>query len=148
MNLAPSAASAVEITRVFKAPRDRVYAAWTEPDQMRWWGPEGCETLELTTDLRVGGKWLWRLRTPEGEMAARGEYRELRPGERLAYTWQWMDDPDWENVESLITVEFRDHPEGTELRLRHAGFPSGESRDNHQDGWGQALGKLERQLAG
>lgn len=146
MTSAPPSASVVEITRVLRAPRARVYAAWTDPDQMQWWGPEGCETLEFTADLRVGGKWTWRLRTPDGEMTARGEYRELRPDERVAYTWQWADDPDWENVESLVTVELRDHPEGTELRLRHAGFPSAESRENHVGGWTEALGKLERQL--
>lgn len=143
-----SSATALQITRVIKAPRARVYEAWTDTSKMGWWGPEDSETLEFTADFRPGGSWRWRLRTLEGEMVARGVYREVVPNERLVYTWQWEDDSDWENVESMITVELRDHPEGTELRLTHDGFPSDQSLENHRGGWTEALGKLARQLAG
>jgi len=78
------------LTRVFKAPRDRVYAAWTDPEQMKQWsGPEEIESLAWKLDTWVGGKWRWDLRTPDGEkMAAFGEYREIRPDEKLVYTWR------------------------------------------------------------
>ena len=80
----------LRLTRVFKAPRDRVYAASTDPEQMKQWsGPEGSESLAWELDTRVGGKWRWELRTPDGEkMAAFGEYREIRPDEKLVYTWR------------------------------------------------------------
>jgi uncharacterized protein YndB with AHSA1/START domain len=139
----------LRLTRVFKAPRDRVYAAWTDPAQMKQWsGPEGVETIAWQLDARVGGKWRWDLRNADGEeMSAFGEYREIRPGEKLVYTWKWDDDPAWEKIDSLVTIEFRDHPDGTELRLIHDRLPSEQSRDNHMGGWTSALDKLERFLA-
>ena len=106
--------------------------------------PEGCETLELTVDARVGGQYVWRLRTPDGfEMKAFGEYREVRPRERLVYTWVWADDPEWENHESIVTVEFiaRD-AHTTELKLTHENLPSRDSRDNHIGGWTSALDRF------
>jgi uncharacterized protein YndB with AHSA1/START domain len=139
----------LQITRIIKAPRDRVYATWTDLELAKqWWGPAGCETHELVSDPRVGGTFRWVLSTPDGErMMAQGEFREVRPREKVVYTWQWADDPDWENVESLVTVEFRDHPDGTELRLTHEKLPSEQSRDNHTYGWNSALDKFERLLA-
>ncbi len=143
----PSApGTALQITRVIPAPRDRVFTVWTDPAQLEWRGPEGCETIGFIADVHVGGKWKCALRTPGSEMSACGAYRELRPGEKLAYPWQWDDDPDWKDVERLISVEFHDHPEGTELHLRHEGFSNEQSRDNHRDGWTAAHGKLERQM--
>src|SRR5450432_3213853 len=121
------------IIRVFNAPRDRVWAVWSDLDLAKqWWGPDGCETLELTIDARVGGKYRWRMRSPHGEMTADGEYREVRAGEKVVYTWHWADDPDWHDHDSLVTVEFiaRD-ANNTELRLTHENLPSSESRDNH-----------------
>jgi glutathione S-transferase len=143
--------NSLQITRVIKAPRDRVYAAWTDLKLAgKWWGPDGCETHELISDARVGGEFRWVLSAPDGErMTARGEFREVRPGEKLAYTWQWDDDPQWEGIESLVTVEFLEKDAATtELRLTHEKLPSRQSRDNHVGGWNGALDKFERLLAG
>jgi uncharacterized protein YndB with AHSA1/START domain len=147
----PSEAStALQLTRLIKAPRDRVWTAWTDLDKMKKWsGGDGVETLAWNLDARVGGQWQWDLPILTGEtMTAHGEYRELRPGEKLVYTWQWADDPQWENHESLVTIEFREKDAATtELRLTHENFPSEESRNNHLAGWNGALDKLERLLA-
>jgi uncharacterized protein YndB with AHSA1/START domain len=140
----------LQITRVISAPRDRVYAAWTDLELAnQWWGPDGCVTHELICDARVGGKFRWVLSTPDGErMTAQGEFREVRPREKVVYTWQWADDPDWENHESVVSVEFRENDAATtELRLTHENLPSQQSRDNHVGGWNSALDKLERLLA-
>ena len=57
----------LEIKRLIKAPRDRVYAAWTDPAQLKeWWGPESVRTRNLVADARVGGKYRWDLTNPEG----------------------------------------------------------------------------------
>lgn len=150
MNRPAQPNTTLQITRVIKAPRDRVYAAWTDLELARqWWGPDGCETHELILEARPGGKFRWVLSTPDGErMTAQGEFREVRPGEKVVYTWQWADDPDWENHESLVTVEFREiNATTTELRLTHEKLPSQQSRDNHTGGWTGALDKFERLLA-
>jgi uncharacterized protein YndB with AHSA1/START domain len=136
----------VEIKRFIKAPRDRVYAAWTDPAQLRqWFGPENVQTHDLIADARVGGKFRWDLTNSEGEkMTCRGEYRELQPSKKIVFTWQWEDDEDWQNQVSIVTVELDDVDGGTELRLIHEHLPNEESRDGHTRGWNSALDKFEK----
>lgn len=136
----------LEIKRFINAPRDRVYAAWTDPTQLKqWFGPEKVQTRNLIADARVGGKFRWDLNNSEGEkMTCRGEYRELRPGKKIVFTWQWDDDEDWENHISVVTVELSDRDNGTELRLIHERLPNEASRDGHTEGWNSALDKLEK----
>ena len=136
----------LEIKRFINAPRDRVYAAWTDPAQLRqWFGPEKVQTRNLTADARVGGKFRWDLTNSEGEkMTCLGEYRELQPGKKIVFTWQWDDDEDWENHTSVVTVELSDRDGGTELRLIHEQLPNEQSRDGHSGGWNSALDKLEK----
>jgi uncharacterized protein YndB with AHSA1/START domain len=138
--------ASLEVKRVINAPRDRVYAAWTDPAQLRqWFGPENVQTHNLVADTRVGGKFQWDLINPEGEeMTVAGEYRELQPGRKVVFTWQWQDDEDWERRESIVTVEFSDCDGGTEVRLIHEQLPSEESRDRHSEGWTSLLKKLEK----
>ena len=136
----------LEVKRLIKAPRDRVYAAWIDPAELKqWFGPENVQTRELVADARVGGKFVWDLINSEGEkMTMRGEYRELQPGKRIVFSWQWEDDEDWENHISIVTVELADAEGGTELRLIHEQLPNEESRDGHTRGWNSALDKLEK----
>ena len=136
----------LEIKRLIKAPRDRVYAAWTDPAQLKqWFGPENVQTRELVADARVGGKFRWDLNNSEDErMTCCGEYRELEPGKKIVFTWQWEDDEDWENHTSIVTVELDDADGGTELRLTHEQLPNKESRDGHTRGWESALDKLAK----
>ena len=136
----------LEIKRFINAPRDRVYAAWTDPAQLRqWFGPEKVQTRNLIADARVGGKFRWDLTNSEGEkMTCLGEYRELQPGKKIVFTWQWDDDEDWENHTSVVTVELSDRDNGTELRLIHEQLPNEASRDGHTGGWNSALDKLEK----
>ena len=138
--------TSLEIKRVIKAPRDRVYGAWTDPGQLRqWFGPENVQTHNLVADARVGGKFQWDLTNSEGEeMTVAGEYRELQPGRRVVFTWKWQDDEDWERHESIVTVEFSDCDGGTEVRLTHERLPSKESCDRHSEGWASLLKKLEK----
>jgi len=136
----------LEIERLIKAPRDQVYAAWTDPAQMKhWFGPENVETRDLIADARVGGTFRWDLTNSEREdMTILGEYRELQQGKKIVFTWQWEDDEDWENHISIVTVELNDAEGGTNLRLTHEQLPNEESRDGHRQGWNSTLNKLER----
>jgi uncharacterized protein YndB with AHSA1/START domain len=136
----------LEIRRFIDAPRDRVYAAWTDPAQLReWFGPENVQTRNLVVEPRVAGKFRWAVINPEGEkMTVVGEYRELQPGRKIVFTWQFEDDEDWENQESVVRVELSDCDGGTELRLIHEKLPGEASRDSHTRGWKSVLDKLER----
>ncbi len=144
-----AAEASLEIKRFINAPRERVYAAWTDPAQLReWFGPENVQTRELVADARVGGKFRWDLTDPKGEeMTVYGEYRELVPGKKIVFTWKWDDDEVWENRTSIVTVELSDRDGGTELRLKHERLPSEESRDRHNEGWKSVLDKLEKFLS-
>ena len=79
----------VRLVEVFDAPRERVFAAWTEPERLkRWWGPGAFRTTEAEVDLRPGGRYALTLEP--GAMHLAGEFREVVPPERLVYTWRWV----------------------------------------------------------
>jgi len=102
-------------------------------------------TRNITSDVRIGGNYRWDLISPEGEeMSAFGEYKELVPGKKIVFTWQWDDDEAWENRASVVTIELFERRGGTELRLRHEQLPSEESRDRHNEGWNSLLDRLEQ----
>jgi uncharacterized protein YndB with AHSA1/START domain len=138
--------TSLEIVRFINVPTNRVYDAWTDPAQLRrWFGPENVRTRKITADVRVGGNYRWDLTSPEGEeMSAFGEYKELIPGKKIVFTWQWDDDEAWENRTSVVTIELFERQGGTELRLRHEQLPSEESRDRHNEGWNSLLDRLEQ----
>jgi len=135
----------VRVTRRFSAPRERVYDAWTNEDVLRrWWagGPD-WETPLAEVDVRVGGEYRLQMRTPEGEThSVHGEYTEVRPPERLAYTWQWegMDEI------SQVVVDFLEDGDETEVVLVHTGIADAGSREQHEQGWNAVLGTLERNV--
>ena len=135
----------LEIKRFVKASRDRVYAAWTDPAQLKkWFGPENVKTRDLIADVRVGGQFHWDCTDPEGkEVTISGEYRELQPGKKIAFTWRLDEDEDRKNHSSIVTVELLDRQGGTELRLTHETLPNEASRDDHKQGWNSVLEKLE-----
>ena len=134
----------LNVTRTFAAPRDKVYAAWTEPEHLKqWWGPEGVTAPVVEIDLRLGGRYRTCMRTPDGDRWVGGEYTEVTPPERLVFTWQWEDD---EAADTLVTVEFRDLGDMTEVSLTHERFDSVESRDHHRHGWTSSLDCLEKAL--
>jgi len=91
----------IVLTRVFDAPRQMIYDAWTKPELLkRWFGPRGWSLVVCEVDLKVGGKWRFVLRGPDGkEMGMRGVYRELVPPERDVHTESFDDFPG----ESLVT---------------------------------------------
>jgi len=138
--------TSLEIKRFINAPPARVYAAWTDPEQLKqWWGPEGVQTRNFTADARVGGKYRWDLVNQEGEeMSVFGEYRELIAGRKIVFTWKWDDDEDWKVHNSLVTVELSDRDGGTEIKLTHEQLPSEASRDRHNEGWNSVIDRLEK----
>ena len=137
----------MEIRRIVKASRERVYKAWTTADDLkRWWGPGEFTTPEAQVDARPGGSYLLVMQPPAGDpMRLVGTYKEVQPPERLVYTWRW--DTEWsDGHESLVTVEFIDKGDVTEVILNHDQFgPEGE--DPYRDGWEGGLDKLEKAVA-
>jgi uncharacterized protein YndB with AHSA1/START domain len=132
------------IRRVFDAPRDLVWAMWSEREHATQWGPKGFTTPEREMDQRPGGAWHARMISPEGrEYRQHGVVVEVIPKEKLSFTFVWDDDPD---EEMLVTVTFKDLGDRTEMIFRQTGFTSVESRDGHEGGWSEAFDELERHM--
>src|SRR5262245_49094037 len=122
------------ITRVFDAPRELVFKAWTEPERFaRWWGPKGWTTPHVTIDARPGGRIHFCMRSPEGiEIWNGGVFREVDPPSRLVTTDYFADEagnpvpptrygmsPDFP-AEALVTVTFEDIGGKTRLTFRQS----------------------------
>ena len=143
-----SAATTLQVTRVFAASRERVFRAWTRPDALKKWFrvAEGYTTPIAEVDLRVGGGYRLGMQPPDGDtpLIVWGVYREIRPPERLVFTWRWEGDSP--QLETLVTIEFRQRGDLTEVVLTHEGFADAPARDQHAGGWQGCLDRLDSAL--
>ncbi len=141
--------TSLTLSRLLAAPRHRVFKAWTDPEEIeKWWnlGEEwGSSIAEV--DLRVGGHFRIGLRSLKNDKvhSVRGVYREVVPPERLVYTWV-VEDPKAAEVETLVTVEFRNRNGSTELVLTHQLLREKDLRDSVSMGWSLVLEGLTRLL--
>ncbi|WDR05401.1 SRPBCC domain-containing protein [Devosia rhodophyticola] len=138
--------TALSMTRVIRAPRESVFKAWTDPEILvKWWGPGPVTCPEAEIDLRPGGAYRIANRQPDGSITwISGVFQSITPPEQLVYTWSVSMVP---GDPTLVTLDFRPHPEGTELVLNHSRFADTAIRDMHLEGWGGCIDKLEALLA-
>jgi len=98
------------ITRVFDAPAELLFKAYTTPDLVKqWWGLETSEWLACEIDLRVGGRWRFVIRDEGMEVGFHGEYRELDPPHRLVQTEVYeggVPVPDWDETGTVNVITF------------------------------------------
>jgi uncharacterized protein YndB with AHSA1/START domain len=162
-----SAAAADErelvLTRVFDAPRDLVFRAWTEPELMKqWWGPKGFTLPYCTIDLRPGGKIRFCMRSPEGaDLWCGGVYQEIVRPERIVVTDYFTNEQGeivpashygmagWPEI-TTITVTFVEKDGKTTMTMRHSAtvpLPK-EHREGAQQGWGQSFDRLAELVEG
>jgi uncharacterized protein YndB with AHSA1/START domain len=136
------------LTRRLRARPEKVFAAWTEPEQLvRWFGPERMKpgTLRADLDVRVGGRYRISFTNESGEyFEVGGVYREVVPNERLVFSWAWHSTPE---RESLVTITLKPEGAGTFLHFHHAQFADETARDNHQRGWSEMLDNLDNRIA-
>jgi uncharacterized protein YndB with AHSA1/START domain len=143
---------ALELEHRYTAPREDVFEAWTNPEVLkRWWAAAPTwETPLAEVDAREGGSYRLSMRTDTGEVhTVRGEFKEVSPPERLAYTWSWEEGPEPAmagSESSLVVVEFIVEGDGTLVKLTHSGFASDQIREMHAQGWQAVLANLERSV--
>lgn len=137
----------LRLTRLFAAPRERVFAAWTDPELLRrWWAAvQGWATSRAEVDARPGGRYRLSMRDGDAEYTVGGVYLEVLPPERLAYTWTWEGEAEIMRGSegTLVTVDFVDAGDGTEVVITHTGFAGDRIRDLHGEGWAGCLDNLE-----
>ena len=140
----------LELQHRYAASREDVFNAWIDPSVLRrWWAAAPTwDTPLAEVDAREGGSYRLSMRTDAGEIhTVSGEFTEVRPPERLAYTWAWDAGPEAAMVGSehtLVVVDFLEDGTGTLVRLTHSGFANEEIRAMHVDGWEAVLANLER----
>ena len=137
----------LRLTRVFAAPRERVFAAWTDPAQFtQWMCPPGFGLDVCELDARPGGAWRVKGYKPSGERFAKsGVYVEVRRPELLAFTWAHHEVEDWTSPrghETTVRVEFRALGQKTELVLTQGPFIDTPNFVGHNEGWKGSFDKL------
>ena len=141
----------LEITRVFAAPRERVWREWTEPEAFADWygGTESEVPIEtMSMDVREGGSWSATMYAgpDRREMHWRGEYVEVDPPKRLVFTV--TDEPE-DDARELVTVELEDLGDGrTEMRMQQTGggLPP-EGYERAKQGWGGFFDRMDARLS-
>lgn len=151
----------VIISRILKVPRDVVWKTWTEPDQIKkWWGPKKYTATVVKNDLRIGGKYLYSMKSPEGKLLwYTGIYQDLDIHARIISTDSFSDEmgnmvppstygmpADMSNVLHLI-VTFEEEQKGkTTLTIKQMGMPPGTMIQMTKAGWNESLDKFEAAL--
>ncbi len=140
----PQAATpiALKITRTFPAPREKVYHAWTEAEALKkWFAPsEKFVTRIPQLDVRVGGSYRVEMELEGKVHIVVGTYQQVKPPEKLVFTWKWETEP--QHGETVVTIELFDRGGKTEIVLTHERFPSDAARDEHNKGWAGCLDRL------
>jgi uncharacterized protein YndB with AHSA1/START domain len=150
------------ITRVFDAPRELVWKAWTDPKYvMQWWGPKGFTAPVCTIDFRVGGKFLCCMRTPDGQdFWNGGEYHEIVLHEKIVSSMYFADadgnkvDPEHygmehEAIEGAYDVTFFEDLGNGQTKLTFIGNETMEeaTKSGQAEGWRQILDKVAAVVA-
>ncbi len=138
----------LELKCVLSAARSAVFEAFSDPHVLaKWWGPEGFTIPSLEFDPLVGETYRIEMQPPDGDaFYLTGEFREVDPPARLAYTFIW-EDPDPDDVENLVDLSFRDLGGSTEVSLTQGPIKTEPRRALHRDGWTDSFAKLERLIS-
>ncbi len=159
----------IVISRVFDAPKEKVYEAWTnESEAKKWWGPKGFTAPVIEMDVRPGGKYHFCMKAPDGkplegkEFWSTGTYKEIEPNEKLVITDSFSDengnivspkehglDPNFPTT-SIVTVLFEETDGGTHLSIiypvKNKKTKQVMEKTGMREGWATSLDKLEASL--
>lgn len=148
------------ITRLFDAPRELVFRAWTDPEMLlRWYAPKGCTLRFSYIDMRQGGSFLSCISNPDhGDCWCKAGVRELVENERLIYTMTVADaegrpvnpadvgmHPEWP-AETLVSVSFSDHEGKTKVVLYQTAPEDLARKTGAYPSWLQMMDRLEEML--
>jgi uncharacterized protein YndB with AHSA1/START domain len=133
------------LSRTFNAPAALVFAAWSQPKHLvRWWGPKDFTLPHCEQDFRVGGRYRFCMRAPDGsDHWVRGEYTLIDPPLRLVFTWLREEgDEVW--CDTVVALTFVEQEGRTRMTLHQTTFATSAHCDEHRDGWTECFDRLER----
>jgi len=133
----------LEMRHTFDAAPERVFDAWLDKSWGDWAGPPGVKGEVVQLEPRVGGGYKIVMHSERGELTVSGTYKEIVRPSRLVMSWKWAH----EDADTLVTLTFQPHGEGTVMHMRHEGFNHAERRDSHVSGWDGTFEKLAQFLA-
>ena len=138
-------ASTLQLRRVLPARRSVVFGAFSDATELaKWWGPRGFSTPSLDLHPRVGASYRIEMQPPQGDaFYLTGTFCAVDPPARLVCTFVW-EDPDPDDLDTLVHLSFRDLGESTEVALAQGPFKTEARRRLHRDGWTDSFDKLER----
>jgi uncharacterized protein YndB with AHSA1/START domain len=135
----------IQVRRRIPAPREVIYEAWIDPQGLReWMCPGDVISAQATLDVRVGGSFRITMRSKERVHEHVGTYQVVEPPAKLSFTWSGMDNP---QEITLVTVEFLDHGEESELVITHERFTKADVAERYEMGWGTIGRKFAVYLA-
>jgi uncharacterized protein YndB with AHSA1/START domain len=136
----------IQVRRRMPVPREAVYEAWTDQEGLReWMCPGDVISAEATLDLRVGGSFRIIMRSKERVHEHVGTYQVVDPPAKLRFTWSGLDNS---TEITLVTVEFIDRENESELVITHERFTNGDLAQRYEMGWGTIARRLSDCLAG
>ena len=137
----------VVVERILAARRERVFRAWTDPVLMgKWFAPLDKEAVGVEAKAVVGGSYRIGMRGQDGSIEyVGGKYIEIKPPERLVFTWAWESEPP--ELESQVTLEFYEQGDSTRLVLTHQRLATPERQESHRRGWVSCIQHLEMKIS-
>ena len=141
----PSEALMLEMERTLAVDPAVAFSAFTDPAELaKWWGPQGFSIPSLDFQPEEGRSYRIEMKPPDGDpFFLNGEFREVDPPARLSFTFIW-EPPDPNDVETLVTLHFRDLGGSTAVDLTQGPFKNEERRELHRGGWTESFEKLEK----
>lgn len=133
------------LTRALNAPRELVFEAWSHPKHLvRWWGPSDFTLPHCEQDFRVGGKYRFCMRAPDGsDHWVRGEYTHIDAPARLVFTWLREDEQGDIWCDTVVAITLEQRGTDTLLTLNQTTFATVAHCDEHRGGWSECLDHLD-----
>jgi uncharacterized protein YndB with AHSA1/START domain len=134
----------LKVERTINATQEDVFNAWLNPEMLRQFmmPAAGMSVPKASNDPKEGGRFEIVMLAGENEIPHAGTYREIKPHDRIVFTWESPFSVD----DSTVTLTFAPADAGTHVTLSHVRFADAETRDNHEGGWVGILAGLETLL--
>jgi len=139
----------VEVSKLISAPVEKVYRAWTEPEQMnKWFGCNRVSGVQVRQDFRIGGEFrIEAIGCADNKpKVVFGTFKKIVPNEILVFSWSNTSE-EFPAKDTLVTVEFTRKGDSTLVTVKHTNFVLAETAQAHNMGWTESLDKLAEIVA-